>query len=185
MARKTKRSVTLTRLKILDLFFVIRSSLDHIWSLKSCIFFYPNSDADTFLIGNDTYNFRVAFNFGLLVIESAVSIRSNPTMAVLLMCIVTKQQPVGVGQCSKRDWTAPLISTEAGTTTNEASEVWLVNFGLDLIRFIAWQKNKSRLRVDLEDFNKQTAYAEYDLFGVADEGNKYKLSLGTYSGTNW
>ena len=29
-------------------------------------------------------------------------------------------QTVGGGQCSKRDWTARLISTAAGKTTNEA-----------------------------------------------------------------
>ena len=43
-------------------------------------------------------------------------------------------------------------------------------------------KEKSRLRVDLEDTSGDTAYAEYSFFGVADEGGKYNLSLGTYSG---
>ena len=37
---------------------------------------------------------------------------------VHLMCSVTKQQPEWGGQCSKRDWTARLISTAAGLTTN-------------------------------------------------------------------
>ena len=36
--------------------------------------------------------------------------------------------------------------------------------------------------MDLEDTNGQTAYAEYDFFGVSSERSKYKLSLGTYSG---
>ena len=35
------------------------------------------------------------------------------------MCFVTKKRPVGGGQCSKRDWTARLISTAVGLTTNE------------------------------------------------------------------
>ncbi|XP_020628695.1 techylectin-5B-like [Orbicella faveolata] len=39
------------------------------------------------------------------------------------------------------------------------------------------------LRVDLEDTTGKTTYAEYDFFGVASENSKYKLSLGTYSGT--
>ena len=56
-------------------------------------------------------------------------------------------------------------------------EFWL---GLDRIHRLT--KERSRLRVDLEDFNGKTAYAEYDLFGVASEIGKFKLSLGKYSG---
>ena len=56
-------------------------------------------------------------------------------------------------------------------------EFWL---GLDKIHRLT--KQRSRLRVDLEDTTGKTAYAEYDFFGVASENSKYKLSLGTYSG---
>ena len=38
------------------------------------------------------------------------------------------------------------------------------------------------LRVDLEDFEGNTAYAEFDMFGVMSEDDKYKLILGRYSG---
>ena len=61
-------------------------------------------------------------------------------MPAPLMCFVTRQQPMGGGQCSKRDWTARLISAAAGTTTNEALEIWTANFGLDWTRFTGWQK---------------------------------------------
>lgn len=61
---------------------------------------------------------------------------------------------------------------------NLNGEFWL---GLDKIHRLT--KQRSRLRVDLEDMTGKTAYAEYDFFGVTSERSKYKLSLGTYSGT--
>ena len=60
---------------------------------------------------------------------------------------------------------------------NLNGEFWL---GLDKIHRLT--KTKSKLRVDLEDFNRNTAYAEYSYFAITDERSKYKLSLGTYSG---
>ena len=60
---------------------------------------------------------------------------------------------------------------------NLNGEFWL---GLDKIHRLTVLR--SRLRVDLEDTNGKTAYAEYDFFGVSSERSKYKLSLGTYSG---
>ena len=38
------------------------------------------------------------------------------------------------------------------------------------------------LRVDLEDFEEKNTYAEYKMFGVMSEKDKYKLILGSYSG---
>ena len=105
---------------------------------------------------------------------------STPIMPVPLMCIVTKQQQVGGGQCFRKDLTAQLTSIAFGMTKGFGSlsgEFWL---GLDKVHRLTKERNK--LRVELEDFNRQTAYAEYDLFGVADEGNKYRLTLGTYAG---
>ena len=60
---------------------------------------------------------------------------------------------------------------------NLNGEFWL---GLDKIHRLT--KTKSKLGVDLENFHKNTAYAEYSHFAVTDESSKYKLSLGTYSG---
>ena len=42
-----------------------------------------------------------------------------------------------------------------------------------------------KLRVDLEDFAGNAYYAEYDLFKIATEGEKYELSVGSYSGLNF
>ncbi|XP_020608625.1 microfibril-associated glycoprotein 4-like [Orbicella faveolata] len=61
---------------------------------------------------------------------------------------------------------------------NLNGEFWL---GLDKIHRLTNTKN--RLRVELEDTAGKTAYAEYDMFAVTSERTKYKLSLGTYSGT--
>ena len=58
------------------------------------------------------------------------------------------------------------------------SEFWL---GLDKIHRLT-SDNNSMLRVDLEDFEGNTAYAEYNFFGVMSEKDKYKLLLGSYSG---
>ena len=60
---------------------------------------------------------------------------------------------------------------------NLNGEFWL---GLDKIHRLT--KERSRLRVDLEDTTGKTAYTEYDFFGVSSERSKYKVSLGTYSG---
>ena len=54
---------------------------------------------------------------------------------------------------------------------------WL---GLDKMHRLI--KTKSRLRVELEDTRGKTAYAEYDMFSVSSERNKYRLRLGIYTG---
>ena len=57
-------------------------------------------------------------------------------------------------------------------------EFWL---GLDKIHRLT-SDNNSTLRVDLEDFKGNTTYAEYNVFGVMSEKDKYRLILGFYSG---
>jgi len=117
-----------------------------------------------------------------LVKEPAVFIQLTLMVQEPLMCSVTKQQPVGGGQCSRRDWMALLIFYRGWADYkngfgNLNGEVWL---GLDKIHRLTNTKN--RLRVDLEDTTGKTAYAEYDMFAVTSEKTKYKLSYGSYSG---
>ena len=57
-------------------------------------------------------------------------------------------------------------------------EFWL---GLDKIHRLT-SDNNSMLRVDVEDFEENTAYAEYNMVNVMSENDKYKLILGSYSG---
>ena len=61
---------------------------------------------------------------------------------------------------------------------NLNGEFWL---GLDKIHRLT-NSERYQLRVDLEDIEGKTAYAEYDMFAITSERTKYKLSMGTYSG---
>ena len=61
---------------------------------------------------------------------------------------------------------------------NLNGEFWL---GLDKMNRLTKEGTNS-IRVDLEDTEGNTAYADYDLFAVTSERAKYQLSLGTYSG---
>ncbi|KXJ25406.1 Ficolin-1 [Exaiptasia diaphana] len=58
-------------------------------------------------------------------------------------------------------------------------EFWL---GLDKIHRLTHQ-TRNRLRVEIENTKGKSAYSEYDFFDVTSERSKYKLGLGTYSGT--
>ena len=62
---------------------------------------------------------------------------------------------------------------------NLNGEFWL---GLDKIHRLT-NSDTSKLRVDLEDWEGETRFAEYDTFAIGDEASKYRLSLGSYSGT--
>lgn len=62
---------------------------------------------------------------------------------------------------------------------NMKGEFWL---GLDKIHRLTDASNNNKLRVNLEDFHGETAFAEFSSFSVASENAKYRLSLGSYSG---
>ena len=59
-----------------------------------------------------------------------------------------------------------------------SGEFWLGNDNLHRLT----NANDVMLRVDLEDFEGNITYVEYKTFKVADEADKYKLTLGEYSG---
>ena len=61
---------------------------------------------------------------------------------------------------------------------NLNGEFWL---GLDKINRLT-KEGKHNLRVELTDTQGQTDHADYDMFAVASERVKYRLSLGSYSG---
>ena len=61
---------------------------------------------------------------------------------------------------------------------NLNGEFWL---GLDKIRRLT-NSDTFMLRVDLEDWQGETRFAEYASFAISNETNKYKLSVGSYSG---
>ena len=61
---------------------------------------------------------------------------------------------------------------------NLSGEFWL---GLDKIHRLS-KSGQNVLRVDLEDFENETRYAEYSTFAVGNGADKYRLAVGGYSG---
>ena len=61
---------------------------------------------------------------------------------------------------------------------NLSGEFWL---GLNKIHRLS-MSGQNVLRVDLEDFENETRYAEYTTFAVANEIDKYRLTARGYSG---
>ena len=64
---------------------------------------------------------------------------------------------------------------------NLNGEFWL---GLDNIHRLT-NSDTFKLRVDLEDWEGETRYAVYDMIAIRDEVSKYRLRLGSYSGTSY
>ena len=61
---------------------------------------------------------------------------------------------------------------------NLSGEFWL---GLDKIHHLT--STASELRVDMRDFEGNSAYAQYTSFSVGDSASKYILTVSGYSGT--
>ena len=59
-----------------------------------------------------------------------------------------------------------------------SGEFWL---GLDKIHRLT--STATELRVDMQDFEGNSAYAQYTTFSVGDSASKYILSVSRYSGT--
>ena len=72
------------------------------------------------------------------------------------------------------DW--PSYKQGFGTLTGN---LWLGND--NIYRLTA--SGNTVLRVELEDWQGNTSYAEYGTFEVDDESNKYRLTVSNYSGT--
>ena len=83
-----------------------------------------------------------------------------------------------VGQFFRDVRTAALTPTLVGNPTGKGlgelnGELWLGNDNLHCLT----AADDVILRVDLEDFEGQKAYAEYTAFKVADAADKYKLLI--------
>ncbi len=63
---------------------------------------------------------------------------------------------------------------------NLTGEFWL---GLDKIHRLS-SSDQNVLRVDLETFENETAFAVYKSFSVRNESEAYILNFGNYSGNN-
>lgn len=62
---------------------------------------------------------------------------------------------------------------------NLSREFWLGNEKINLLT----KRKEMQLRIELEDFSGVSEYAMYEKFYVANEYLKYRLSVGSYSGT--
>ncbi|XP_062616063.1 uncharacterized protein LOC134277769 [Saccostrea cucullata] len=62
---------------------------------------------------------------------------------------------------------------------NAEGEYWLGN---EVIHSLT-TKTKQELRVDLQNFSNKKAFAKYSTFSLGSESQKYKLTVGGYSGT--
>ena len=63
---------------------------------------------------------------------------------------------------------------------NLSGEFWL---GLSKVHRLTSNGTNHSLRVDLGDFESNTAYAQYSTFSIGDDLTKYTLNVGGYSGT--
>ncbi|XP_042555708.1 fibrinogen-like protein 1 [Dipodomys spectabilis] len=66
-----------------------------------------------------------------------------------------------------------------GNFVRRNGEYWLGNKNLHLLT----TQGDYTLKIDLEDFEKKSRYAQYKNFQVGDEKNSYELNIGEYSGT--
>uniref|UniRef100_A0A8I3WNZ6 Fibrinogen-like protein 1 n=1 Tax=Callithrix jacchus TaxID=9483 RepID=A0A8I3WNZ6_CALJA len=66
-----------------------------------------------------------------------------------------------------------------GNFVQKRGEYWLGNKNLHLLT----TQEDYTLKIDLEDFEKNSRYAQYKNFKVGDEKNFYELNIGEYSGT--
>ena len=62
---------------------------------------------------------------------------------------------------------------------NLSGEFWLGNDNLHRLT----ASDDVMLRVDLEDFDGNITYAEYTTFQIANEADKYRITIGGYNGT--
>ncbi|XP_070579358.1 microfibril-associated glycoprotein 4-like [Ptychodera flava] len=60
-----------------------------------------------------------------------------------------------------------------------SGEHWLGNEKI----FYLLRRGRYKLRVEIQDWENNTAYAEYDFFQIGNEDSKYTLLIGEYSGT--
>lgn len=89
-------------------------------------------------------------------------------MLVPLMSLATKKQPVGGGQCFKRDWMAQCISYSVWKITNEASEILTVSFG----SIETWEKEGLLEKKSTKNEYSYIREGKQDLFNLSKEGKK-------------
>ncbi|XP_016894595.1 fibrinogen-like protein 1 [Cynoglossus semilaevis] len=87
------------------------------------------------------------------------------------------QRRTNGGETFNRSWTQ--YKDGFGDLESESGEFWIGN---DKLHNITSQGNYT-LRINLEDFDGNQRYAEYQEFKVANEEDFYRLTFGAYTGT--
>ena len=72
-----------------------------------------------------------------------------------------------------------LIISKINNTDFLSSQFWIGNVKIHALL----SQGAYELRIDLEDFNGNTAYAKYSTFSIGDENSNFKLNANGYSGT--
>ncbi|CAC5359331.1 Fibrinogen C domain-containing protein 1-A,Ryncolin-1,Tenascin,Fibrinogen C domain-containing protein 1-B,Fibrinogen C domain-containing protein 1 [Mytilus coruscus] len=104
------------------------------------------------------------------------------TVSVSKEITIVRQQ-VGDGWCFRGDWITLRISIGDGLPMKKDLETYSGNFGNKYINAISSGGNY-KLYIELEDFDGNKKYAEYNRFSVGDAASNYILRVSGYSGSS-
>ncbi|XP_047502645.1 ryncolin-1-like [Penaeus chinensis] len=79
----------------------------------------------------------------------------------------------------REDFNRTWVEYELGFGNMDGGEFWL---GLDLVHHLT-STDPQEMRIDLTDYEGNAKWAKYGVFSLGDASTKYRLKVGSYSGT--